>query len=113
MFNLLRLGDTLVRRGRKHRLKYAHKSSATAQIARQPFANFRQAGVGIALDQLHRSHQHTGRTNAALRATALQKCLLYPMQRAIVREPFNRLDLRSFSLNRRHQTAIHQFAIHA
>jgi hypothetical protein len=67
----------------------------------------------ITLDQLHRCHQHAGRANAALRAAAIEKRLLYRMQLAVRCEPFNSLNLGALRLPHGHKATVDQLAVHA
>src|ERR1700742_539022 len=65
-----------VDRGREDGREDAREAGAAAEIAGEAFADFSHGWMGISLEELGRGHQHAGGANAALRAAALEKCLL-------------------------------------
>ena len=65
-----------------------------------------------ALEQTHRRQNHARRTHAALRASVNQESLLHGVELAGVGDAFNRADIRALGLQRWHQAAIHQRAVH-
>ena len=69
--------------------------------------------VRVMREQMRGGHQHARRADAALRAAALQKCLLQRMENAVVCEPFDGLNVCAFGLQNRNEATIDQLAIHA
>src|SRR5262245_18630973 len=69
--------------GALHRLDNVLVAGASAQIAFQAVTDLVRAGVRIALQDLSRGHDHSGRAIAALQAMVLPEALLNRVQFAV------------------------------
>jgi hypothetical protein len=64
-------------------------SGAAADIAFQAVPDFLVGGVGVALEQFHHRHNHTGSAVAALKAVIVPEGFLDGVQVTILGQPFN------------------------
>ena len=70
-------------------------------------------GVGVVLQQRVRRQQHAGRAVSALQAMLIPESLLERVQRAALREPFDRENLVAVGLHREHRARLHRLlAVH-
>jgi hypothetical protein len=67
----------------------------------------------ILREQMRRGHQHTWSADAALRSTALQKCLLQRMERSTPCEALDGFYGCVLSLKHWHKATVHKLAVHA
>ena len=68
-------------------------SATAADVAAQGVGDVLVAGVGVALEQRQRRHDHAGRAIAALHGVGVQKGLLQGVQAAVLLEAFDGLYL--------------------
>jgi hypothetical protein len=87
-------------------------SGAPAKIAFQPMSNFVVAGVGIALNQLSRRHNHAGGAEAALKAMLLPEALLDGVQITILRHTFDSDDFAAVTLDRKQGARFYRQSIY-
>src|SRR5256885_12517136 len=66
--------------------------------------------VALAVDQVDRRHDHPGSAEAALQAVILAEGLLHRVEPAVLREPLDRGDVRTFRLPGGHGAGRHRLA---
>src|SRR4051794_9347776 len=99
--------------GGNYGFEYADESRAATEIAGKAFTDFGHRGVGIALQQVGRGHQHAGRADAALRAAAGQKCPLQRVHFSVAGQTLDGFDACALTLQHRNQATVYKLAIHA
>jgi hypothetical protein len=86
-------------------------AGAAAEVALERHAHLVLAGVGIALQQVRRGHDHPRRAVAALEAVVLPEALLDRVQRVGASEPLDRRDLTAIGLDREDRARLHRVAV--
>src|SRR3984885_15513789 len=95
----------------RYRFYNLRVAGAAAEISRKAFPDFFQCGIRVSVQQMHGCENHSGRTDAALRAATLQEGLLQDVQRIPCRDSLDGNDVRAFSLKNRYETAVHEHAV--
>src|SRR5436190_18227255 len=84
---------------------------AAAEVALELVANLLLRGLGIALDELRRRHDHAGSAEAALQAVLLPEAFLDRVELAVLGHPFDGRDLGAVGLDRKHGAGLHRLAL--
>src|SRR5262249_47208652 len=84
---------------------------AAAKIPAKRLCDFGAGGTRVLLQEVHRRHDHAGRAEPALQAMALPEALLNGMKPAVLREAFNRGDLRVVRLDGEHRARLDRLAV--
>ena len=78
-------------------------TGATAQIAIEQLANFSFAGLGVAVGNVNRAHDHAGGAKTTLQTVAFFEGRLHGVHGAIgVRQAFDGCDFCTLGLGREH-----------
>src|SRR5438876_510698 len=74
-------------------------AGAAAEVALKTVSDLLASRFGVALEQLNAAHNHAGRAVATLQAVALPETLLHRVQLAVLRQSFDRGDVRTIGLD--------------
>ena len=85
---------------------------AAAKVALQSVTDFPFGGIWILVEQVARSHDHSGRAEAALKAMLLPKTLLNRMQVSVLCQALDRGDLPSVGLHREERARLDCLSVH-
>src|SRR5688572_23022969 len=96
-FRLLRLRHLLCRR--INRVDDMRVTGATTKVTFNAVSNLLACRLGIALQKLHPSQNHSRRAITALQPVTFPKALLHRMQLAVNSQPFDGRDLSTIRLN--------------
>src|SRR5262245_44954908 len=95
-----------------NRLEDLHVARAAAKIPGQSVTDFAVTRIWNSFEQIHRSHNHSGRTDAALCAAMFDECLLHGVQLSLTRrKSFDSHDRRARDLCDRHETAVDDLSV--
>src|SRR5690349_5703364 len=86
-------------------------AGTATEIAFETVSYLRFAGIRISIQNLCRSHDHTGRAIAALQTVLLPKAFLYRMEIAVRRHAFDGCNVRPIRLDSEHCARLSRLAI--
>src|SRR2546423_15699159 len=86
-------------------------AGAPAEISFQAVTNFFTRRMRIAIDDLRRGHDHSGRAIAALQSMLLPEAFLHRMQFAIRSQTFDGRDIRAVCLDRKHRARLYSLPV--
>src|SRR5258705_12325535 len=86
-------------------------AGAAAEVAFQLVADVGLGGLGVALEELGRGHDHPRRAEAALQAVLLPEPFLDRVELAVLRHPLDGRDLGAVDLHREERARLHRLAV--